>query len=62
MKLISSLLENIEGIENWYIAGLLIFFLMFIIFVVRTLRKPRKEMEEIKNSILEDDDDLINNH
>jgi cbb3-type cytochrome oxidase subunit 3 len=62
MKLISSLLESIEGIENWYIAGLLIFFLMFIIFVVRTLRKPRKEMEDIKNSILEDDDNDNNNH
>jgi cbb3-type cytochrome oxidase subunit 3 len=62
MKLISSLLESIEGIENWYIAGLLIFFLMFIIFVVRTLKKPRKEMDEIKNSILEDDDNDNNNH
>jgi len=62
MKLISSLLETIEGIENWYIAGLLIFFLMFIIFVVRTIRKPRKEMEEIKNAILEDDNDLNNNN
>lgn len=55
MKLISNLLETIDGIQYWYIAGLLIFFIMFIIFMIRILRKPRKEMEEIKNSILDDD-------
>ncbi len=55
MKIISNLLENIEGIENWYIAGLIIFFTMFIIFLVRTLMKPRQEMEDIKNSILNDE-------
>ncbi|MFZ5429298.1 MAG: hypothetical protein ACOZDD_03620 [Bacteroidota bacterium] len=55
MKLISNLLETIEGIQNWYIAGLLIFFFMFILFVIRTLRRPKKEMEDIKNAILEDD-------
>lgn len=55
MKLISNLLETIEGIQNWYIAGLLIFFFMFILFVIRTLRQPKKEMEDIKNAILEDD-------
>lgn len=55
MKIISNLLENIEGIENWYIAGLIIFFTMFIIFLVRTLMKPRQEMEDIKKSILDDE-------
>lgn len=55
MKLISNLLETIDGIQYWYIAGLLIFFIMFIIFMIRILMKPRREMEEIKNSILDDD-------
>ncbi|GAP69099.1 hypothetical protein BA6E_10785, partial [Bacteroidales bacterium 6E] len=55
MKIISNLLENIEGIENWYISGLIIFFTMFIIFLVRTLMKPRQEMEDIKKSILDDE-------
>jgi len=58
MKIISSLLETIDRIQNWYIAGLLIFFVMFILFMIRILRKPRKEMEEIKNSILDDDADI----
>jgi len=57
MKIISNLLESIEGIQNWYIAGLLIFFIMFIIFVVRTLLRPRSEMDEIKNRVLDDDKD-----
>lgn len=55
MKLISNLLETIDGIQNWYIAGLLIFFIMFVIFMIRILMRPRSEMEEIKNSILDDD-------
>ncbi len=57
MKIVSNLLENIDGIEIWYIAGLLIFFTMFLLFVVRTLIRPRKEMEEIKNALLDDQEE-----
>ncbi len=57
MKIVSNLLENIDGIEIWYIAGLLIFFIMFLLFVVRTLIRPRKEMEEIKNALLDDQEE-----
>ncbi|MCF6331677.1 MAG: cbb3-type cytochrome c oxidase subunit 3 [Draconibacterium sp.] len=56
MKIVSNLLENIEGIETYYIIGLLIFFVLFIVIIVRTIRRPNKEMDEIKNSILEDND------
>jgi len=56
MKIVSNLLENIEGIQIYYIAGLLIFFTLFVVILIRTMRKPNKEMEEIKNSILEDND------
>lgn len=58
MKIVSNLLETIEGIGTWYVIGLLIFFGMFIIFLVRVLRRPRAEMEEIKNAILEDQETL----
>jgi hypothetical protein len=54
MKLISNLLESIEEIRIWYIIALLIFFVMFILITIRILKRPRKEMEEIKNSILDD--------
>lgn len=56
MKIVSNLLENIEGIRIYYIIGLLIFVILFIVILIRTLRMPDNEMEEIKNSILNDND------
>ena len=56
MKLVSNLLENIAGIQVFYVVGLLIFFVLFLVIVVRTLRRPAKEMNEIKESILTDND------
>lgn len=56
MKIVSNVLENIEGIQIFYIIGLLLFVLLFIVILIRTIRMPRKETEEIKNSILNDDD------
>ena len=54
MKIISNLLENIEGIQVYYIIGLLIFVSLFLIIVFRTWRMPKQEAERIKNSILND--------
>jgi hypothetical protein len=56
MKIVSNVLENIEGIQVFYIIGLLIFFVLFLIILVRTLRMPNKEIERIKNSILKDNE------
>ncbi|MFV0266899.1 MAG: cbb3-type cytochrome c oxidase subunit 3 [Draconibacterium sp.] len=54
MKIVSDLLTSIEGIQIFYIIGLLIFVVLFIVITVRTMRMPDKEMENIKNSILAD--------
>ena len=54
MKIISNTLENIDGIQIYYIIGLLIFVVLFIVIVIRTMRRPAKEMKEIKESILMD--------
>lgn len=54
MKIISNLLENIEGIQFYYIVGLLIFVTLFIFISIRTFRMPKTEVEKIKNSILND--------
>ena len=54
MKIISNTLENIDGIQIYYIIGLLIFVVLFIVIVIRTMRRPAKEMKEIKESILVD--------
>ena len=56
MKIVSNLLENIEGIQIYYIVGLLIFVTLFIVITIRTLRMPKTEAEKIKNSILNDNE------
>ena len=56
MKIVSNLLTSIEGIQIFYIIGLLIFVLLFIVIFIRTMRIPNPEMEDIKNSILTDGD------
>ncbi len=55
MKIVSNVLENIDGIQIFYILGLLIFFTLFLVIFFRTIRRPNKEMSDIKNSILKDD-------
>lgn len=54
MKIVSNLLENIEGIQIYYIVGLLLFVLLFIVIFVRTMRLSNNEMDKIKNSILKE--------
>lgn len=54
MKIVSNLLENIEGIQIYYIVGLLIFVVLFIVILIRTLRMPNMEADKIKKSILND--------
>jgi hypothetical protein len=56
MKIVSNLLENIEGIQIYYIVGLLIFVTLFIVITIRTIRMPKAEAEKIKNSILNDNE------
>jgi preprotein translocase subunit YajC len=50
------MLENIAGIQIFYVIGLLIFFVLFVVILIRTMRRPAKEMNEIKESILTDND------
>ncbi len=56
MKLVSNLLESMTGIHIFYVAGLLIFLTLFVVIVIRTMRRPAAEMNEIKESILIDND------
>ena len=50
------MLENIAGIQIFYVIGLLIFFVLFVVILIRTMRRPAKEMNEIKESILTEND------
>lgn len=54
MKIVSNVLENIEGIQIFYIIGLLIFITLFVVIFIRTIRRSNTEMDELKNSILID--------
>ena len=56
MKLVSNLLESMENIHIFYVAGLLIFFVLFIVILIRTMRRPAAEMNEIKESIITEND------
>jgi len=56
MKIVSNLLENIEGIQIYYIIGLVIFVTLFVIITIRTFKMPKQEAERIKNSILNDNE------
>jgi len=56
MKIVSNLLENIDGIQIYYIVGLLIFVILFIVITIQTIRMPKQEAEKIKNSILNDNE------
>ena len=57
MKIVSNMLENIEGIQIYYIIGLLIFFTLFVVMFIRTIKRSNGEMTDIKNSILSDNTD-----
>ncbi len=56
MKIVSDLLTSIEGIQVFYIIGLLIFVVLFVVIFIRTMRLKNSEMDDIKNSILADGD------
>lgn len=56
MKIVSNLLVEIEGIQIFYIIGLLIFVTLFVVIFIRTMKRSNNEMDDIKNSILNDTD------
>ena len=62
MKIVSNLLENIEGIQIYYIVGLLIFVGLFVVIAIRTYKMSNKEADIIKNSILKDGEEGFTPH
>jgi len=55
MKIVSNVLQNIDGIQIYYIVGLLIFVALFVYIFIRTyFLTPRTELTSIKKSIFED--------
>jgi hypothetical protein len=56
MKFVSFVLGDVEGIQIYYIIGLLIFIAFFLTVLYRTFKMPEAEAESIKNGILEEED------
>ena len=56
MNFVGDVLQNVEGIKYFYIAGILIFMALFVIILYRTIRIPRKDLEDFKTSIFENDE------
>ncbi|TFH39711.1 MAG: hypothetical protein E4G95_00335 [Bacteroidia bacterium] len=61
MEFVENVLGGNEGIEWYYVVGLLLFISLFIIILYRTFRMPKGEVIEIKESILDNDDNIIDN-
>ncbi len=53
MKIVSSVLETVEGIQTYYVVGLLIFVMLFIVILYRTFRMPKNEAISKKESIFD---------
>jgi len=56
MSFVSGVLNGVDGIQYYYIAGLLIFIILFIVMLYRTIKIPRKDLMKFKASILENDE------
>jgi len=56
MNFAGNVLQNVDGIKYFYIAGILIFMALFVVILYRTIRIPRKDLEDFKSSIFENDE------
>ena len=56
MSFVSGVLNGVEGIQYYYMVGLLIFMTLFIVILYRTIKIPRKDLMKFKASILENDE------
>ena len=56
MKFVGEVLGNVNGIQYYYIVGLIIFISLMIVILYRTIKMPKKEIIDIKTSIFEKDE------
>lgn len=54
MKFVSGVLGDVNGIQNFYIVGILVFLVLFFVILYRTLRIPKKDLIQFKSAILDD--------
>jgi hypothetical protein len=56
MGFVSETLSGIEGIQWYYIVGILLFVSLFIGVVIHTLNIPKKDLLQFKSSIFEQEE------
>ncbi len=56
MGFVGKVMENVGGIQYYYIAGLFIFLALFVWIIYRTYKMPKSKLMEYKNSILDNED------
>ena len=61
MGFVSDILNKENGIQLYYIIGLLIFLSLFIIMVYRVIKIPESDLSDYKESILKNDNTADSN-
>ena len=56
MGFVANVLGKVNGIQWYYIIGLLIFVSLFLIMLYRTYKIPKKDLIKYKTAILENDE------
>ncbi len=56
MKFVGEVIGNVQGIQYFYIVGLLIFIALFVVIVYKTFKIPKKDLEGFKTSIFDKDE------
>jgi hypothetical protein len=59
MSFVGDVLDSVNGIQWFYIAGILIFIALFIVILYRTSKIPKTDIEKFKNGILDSDETSI---
>lgn len=54
MKFVSGVLGDVDGIQNFYIVGMMIFLVLFVVILYRTIKMPKKDLIKFKTDILDD--------
>ncbi len=56
MSFVGEVLQNVNGIQYFYIAGIFIFISLFVVIIYRTIKIPRKDLDDFKTSIFEEEE------
>ncbi len=61
MGFVGEVLSNENGIQWYYIIGMIIFIILFIILIIKVVRIPKSDLLHFKESILENDNTAESN-